>query len=251
MKSAYYNRKPWLTSGLKKSIKEKNKLYYHSLKHPTISNRSLYRKYRNKLKNLLQASERQYYDGAFTRNKNDLNKCWCLIKEIIDRKRTSTSPNSFLIDNSLTSDKNKISNAFNKFFVNVGANLAKDLPDTGIDPISYLKKPSLASFFLSGTTSEEVETIINNLKKSSPGWDGLSSKIIKQSYQYYMQPLVHVLNLSLSQGIVPTQLKIARVTPIFKKGEITHLTNYRPVTVLPSISKTLERLARRDYIEEY
>ena len=89
---------------------------------------------------------------------------------------------------------------------------------------------------------EEVKSIILNLKMSSPGWDSISSKVFKVSYPLVLAPLTHVLNLSLINGYVPKELKIAKVIPLFKSGDPMQVSNYRPVSVLPLFSKILERL---------
>ena len=66
--------------------------------------------------------------------------------------------------------------------------------------------------------------------------------IIKQSIQIISGPLAHIMNLSIARGVVPDQMKIARVLPLFKADDQSLFTNYRPVSVLPSFSKFLERI---------
>ena len=66
--------------------------------------------------------------------------------------------------------------------------------------------------------------------------------IIKESIQIIAEPLTYIMNLSISNGIVPDQMKIARVVPLFKADDQSLFTNYRPVSVLPSFSKFLERI---------
>ena len=61
-------------------------------------------------------------------------------------------------------------------------------------------------------------------------------------FQYICEPLKHIFQISLTKGIVPNKLKIARVTPVFKAGEVTDVSNYRPISVLPCFSKILERI---------
>ena len=63
---------------------------------------------------------------------------------------------------------------------------------------------------------------------------------IKEVLDLIVQPLTYITNLSLSSGIVPDQMKIARVVPLFKTGDLSQFTNYRPVSVLPAFSKCLE-----------
>ena len=79
------------------------------------------------------------------------------------------------------------------------------------------------------------------INKSS-GYDDINFNVIKHSFQYISKPLMHIFQLSLSQGIFPDSLKIAKITPIFKTGETTNLSNYRPISVLPCFSKILEKI---------
>ena len=80
-----------------------------------------------------------------------------------------------------------------------------------------------------------------NLTKS-PGFDGIAPGIIKSVFYALTRPLMHIFDLSLKKGIFPVKLKIARVTPIFKSGEKELVGNYRPISVLSSFSKLLERI---------
>ena len=80
------------------------------------------------------------------------------------------------------------------------------------------------------------------LKKSSAGWDGISAKILKEIIEVIAEPTVYVFNLSLASGRVPNELKLARVVAIFKADDPMQFSNYRPVSVLPVLSKVLERL---------
>lgn len=65
---------------------------------------------------------------------------------------------------------------------------------------------------------------------------------IKQSIHCIAAPLTHIVNLSITHGVVPKEMKVARVVPIFKSGDQTLFTNYRPISVLPCFSKFLERI---------
>ena len=70
----------------------------------------------------------------------------------------------------------------------------------------------------------------------------LTKKVIKKSILLVCEPLTHIINLSIQHGIVPDEMKIARVMPIFKSDDQSLLTNYRPISVLPSFSKFFERV---------
>ena len=79
-------------------------------------------------------------------------------------------------------------------------------------------------------------------KKNSVGWDGLTQSLLKPIFFNVTEPLTHVMNLSSAQGIVPLEHKVAKVTPLFKNDNKMYVNNYRPVSVLPLLSKILERL---------
>ena len=95
---------------------------------------------------------------------------------------------------------------------------------------------------VSSVDKDEVEEIVKSLKDGSAGWDAISSHIVKKTYDKFILPLTHIMNLSICSGIFPAQMKIARVVPLFKSGDSTLFSNYRPVSVLPLFSKILERL---------
>ena len=71
--------------------------------------------------------------------------------------------------------------------------------------------------------------------------------VVKQRINLIIAPLTHIMNLSLSSGLVPEQMKVARVIPLFKSGNLSLFTNYRPVSVLPAFSKFLERIVYKRF----
>ena len=80
---------------------------------------------------------------------------------------------------------------------------------------------------------EEISKIIMYLNDSSPGWDNFRSNVIKDTADLLLLPLTYSLNLFITQGIFPDELKIAKVIPIFKSGDSAQIGNYRRVSVLP------------------
>ncbi|ELU03363.1 hypothetical protein CAPTEDRAFT_79080, partial [Capitella teleta] len=97
--------------------------------------------------------------------------------------------------------------------------------------------------FVNPVTIDEVITAMKTLKSGSgAGWDDVKPSALKEVADLIVVPLTDLINLSLQQGVVPVELKIARVVPIYKAGEKQELVNYRPVSVLPSVSKVYERV---------
>ena len=94
-------------------------------------------------------------------------------------------------------------------------------------------------------TPEVVASKINNMKENkSPGVDGISPKILKETVAQISTPLAHVFNMSLQEGIVPLEWKEANIIPLFKKGSRNKSVNYRPVSLTSVICKLLETIMR-------
>ncbi|CAB0015935.1 unnamed protein product [Nesidiocoris tenuis] len=102
-------------------------------------------------------------------------------------------------------------------------------------------------------TTFDLEKLMSNMNgKSAPGTDGISLKMLKSHFKHLKDVLVHIINLSLTSGTFPDSLKIARVIPIFKSGDPLVLSNYRPISLLSSIAKLIERWIKHllyDYLE--
>ena len=125
----------------------------------------------------------------------------------------------------------------------MGPELAKNIPTTNKHPSQYLKGDYQQSMFVEATTVEEITDIIKNLKNTdSVGHDGIPVKLIKFCYLELSPIIQHLNNASLEQGIFPDALKIARVTPIYKADDKKHVNNYRPISVLPAMSKIHEKV---------
>ena len=241
-KVGYKTRKTWLSEGMKNSIKTKNKLYRRQKITKNHELEKLYKSYKNKLNNLLLNAEKEHYEKLMDQYKYNLKRSWSLLKEVINRKKASSSCSRFLINNVVTNDKQNIANGFNSFFTNVGPSLASKIPTDSRCPSIFLKNRVSNSIVINEVVSHEVTIIIKNLKEGSSGWDGVSASILKKTYDSFIQPLTHVLNISITNGVFPNELKVARVVPLFKSGDPMMFSNYRPVSVLPVFSKNLERL---------
>ena len=138
-------------------------------------------------------------------------------------------------------NKKEITENFNSFFVNVGPNLAKKISPTSQSPTSFMTSNCNGMVVLPVNQSEIID-IIKTLKHSRPGWDAISANVVKVTYPCFIEPLAHIMNLSIKQGIFPNELKLAKVIPLYKASDPMVFSNYKPVSVLPLFSKILEHL---------
>jgi hypothetical protein len=98
------------------------------------------------------------------------------------------------------------------------------------------------SMFLTPTTEEVVDLIKGLDNKNSTGVDDIPNYVIKKCHSKSKTTLTHIINLSLSTGQFPDQLKIAKVKPLYKKGCDTGVGNYRPVSLITGFLKIIEKV---------
>ena len=241
-------RKPWITQVILKSIRRKDKLYRKYRSSQTESNKLALVNYKNSLTALLRAAKKRYFSDLLDEHKNNSKQTWKVLNDLLGRNRKHQLPDSFDINGSPTSDAQKIADGFNSFFTNIGPNLGNQIPVSDAhfsDFLVNIQSP-MSSLFLSPTDSEEIVKICSTFKAgTSCGYDEIKPNVVKAVINCITSPLVHVINLSLSSGIVPDQLKIARVIPIHKSGEMSSCNNYRPISVLPVFSKIVERIIHK------
>ena len=235
---------PWMTKGLLKSSKRKQKLYEKFLKKRTSRNESIYKAYKSLFESLKKKSKKIYYTRRLENYQNDVKKSRDVIKEIIVGAKSTKGrfPRTMIIDGQEIFDQGKIANYFNKFFVVIGPKLASMIPESQAKFDQYLN-PHQALMGEANLTNDEIKEALRSLKPTkSPGYDKISSNVVNETSDIFFTPLKYIFNLWLQQGIFPENLKIAKVSPIYKKDEEFLLTNYRPISVLPCFSKLLERI---------
>ncbi len=152
-----------------------------------------------------------------------------------------------MVNDKPITDPNSICNEFCKYYSSIGNNFASEIPDSKHSPEKFLKGNFPHSLFLQPTDPDEIRRIIASLKnKKSYGIDGLSSSIFKNFAQELAGPISDIFNKSISKGIVPDIMKIAKVIPVYKsKGDAKLFTNYRPISLLPVLSKLLEKVVHK------
>ena len=129
------------------------------------------------------------------------------------------------------------------FFASIGPTLAGTIKHQGKDFDEYLGNSCSSTSFFKPTDESKILKIIKNLgSRKSPGHDLVKSDLVKVIASEIVYPLKLIFNKSLTDGIVPDALKIAKVVPIYKKESPEEFGNYRPVSVLPCLSKILERI---------
>lgn len=248
--------KPWITPGMLKSIRKRNKLYKQFKNNPNNNDFHIkYIQYRNKCNYLIKFLKQQYYDTQLKIKCNNTRDTWKLIKEIGNMNIECTSAKELL---TICSNKQKSLNTVNKYFTSIGTKLASNtLARLQTSELELARKVSIQSgtknsMLLIPPDHEEINNVISTLKTCSPGVDDISALVIKRFKQLLIDPILHLCNLSLESGIFPTSLKHSVVIPIHKKGDKQDCSNYRPISLLSTLSKIIEKLFNKrliSYIE--
>ena len=244
-KDVKHRSKPWITSGIKTSLKIKNNLYKKYIKSRTVYYHQKFKLYRNKINRLIKISKKDYYNKYFMSNKSNMKNIWKGIKQIINSKPrgSSSSPSKILEGENVLTDSKSIANAFNNFFANIGNNLATSMPSVEATPMDSMSNQQLNSIFLNPITSEEIILEINKLNSSKAvGPFSIPINILKLTKDIISKPLEIIFNSSLLNSIVPDSFKIARIIPIHKKGSTMSLDNYRPISLLSVFNELLGKL---------
>ena len=243
-----HKKSKWITQGLLASIRHRDKLY----KQIKLTNRDSpehemllinLRTYNVILKRSFRIAKQSYFETRFNQFKFDIKNTWKTINEILSKSKTNTSFPTYFKDSIMT-DKLEIANKFNAFFTNIGNHLANNIKYKGFhNHLYYLNKKVNSVFTFNKIEEYTVKRIINNLpNKNSYGFYGFSTKLLKLIESAITKSLTLLTNQVITTGVYPDKLKIAKVIPIYKKGEPSIFNNYRPISLLPAISKVFEKI---------
>ena len=245
-----HKKEPWMTNDLLVLINKKNDMYRNwksTVNDEEYENKKVnFKTYDRIVSDGIQNAKHQYYFNTFISHKNNMKKTWKTIDETLNRGKNKTNfPSEFIVDQKIIADHKEIADNFNVFFANIGAKLSagNNQSNCAQSYSDYLNNPTPHRFTLSTINESYILSIINKLKnKNSSGNDEISNKLLKAIGNELSKPLTIIINQCLLTGIFPDLLKIAKVKPLFKRGDTALLNNYRPISLLPTISKVFERV---------
>eukprot|EP00794_Sanderia_malayensis_P005002 gene5002-5659_t len=246
---------PWLTDDVKNHMNERDRLLRKFRKTPHIElYRAQYKQKRNLVNIAIRRAKASYYKDLLSENStSDPNKFWKSVKSIYPGKAKSLSNNRvFEIDGKESSDKTEISNGFCSFFMNIVSSLKQKsilLKTFAWQFHASIPKRTTDVFKFQFVTNMDVEKIIKSIKRSkATGIDDLPPGLIKDAADVLSVPLSHIINVSLDTGQFSQEWKSAKIIPLHKSGSTTNFDNYRPISVLPIVSKVIEKIVQKQLI---
>ena len=211
-----------------------------------------YKYWRNHSTYLLRKSKQEFYYNLIEQSQNNHAANAKILNELSNKSKKSTV-SSIKQENIKLTDEQDIANAFNLHFTSVVDQYIDVIPpssnnDTAqhdFQPLTHFVKTKLPPdnmFQIPLITKQAVFKFLSTLDvKKSAGVDGISAHMLKLSAPYITHIITEICNLSITKNQFPNDWKTAVVTPLFKKGSTDDPGNYRPISILPILSKLLER----------
>jgi hypothetical protein len=241
----FHKLDPWMTNGILTSRQRKNHLYSVSLKNPSPVNSNNFKKFRNIYNTVLRASKKLYYENQLKNNLTNLKKTWQIINTAIKKPGKKNKLISNLhINGTNVNDPKAMADHFNKFFSTAALDIVNSINPSDIIPEESVPLNPV-TFSLSNvpvSPSEIIDACKILLPKKTEDFNGISTFFIKKIIMSISKPLQHIFSLSFSTGIIPSQLKIAKIIPVYKSGDPSMPDNYRPISLLSCFSKIMEKV---------
>ena len=252
------NNHQFMTKALRKAIMTRSRLKNAYLKTRNSKNWENYKKQRNFCTNLLKKTKSEYFRNLNIKELNDNKKFWKKIKPFFSDKGLETNNIILKEKNELITNSSTLANLFNNYFINITSTLKlkqsppkfPSIPNLLIyyrDHMSIKKIKETYKitdkFHLKEVSSEEVKKVIKSLnKKKSAISSCIPVKVLLDSVDTYLPIFTDIINSSIRNCTYPEELKLAEVTPLFKKADPFDKVNYRPVSLLSHVSKVYERI---------
>ena len=203
-----------------------------------------YKKFRNRTRQEIRKSKREYYNKFFETHKAQMKQLWSGIKSIITLKpRSQQLISQIRVGNIDYDDPKDIANQFNKFSINVAGVVRKTIPSAPKSHTEYLKAPNPQSIFLYPCTPKAIEDIINFFNPTKVcGPYSIPIKLLKMLSKQISILLSDLINSSLTTGTTPTKFKVSKVNPLHKKGSNIDPNNYISISLLLVFSKIYEKM---------
>ena len=269
-----------MTKNLRKAIMKRSQLENKYISNSTVENRNKYKKHKNFCSKLYKKERKNFYSQLDIKNITDNKLFWKTMKPFLSEKCTYASKISLVHNDNVISDDQESADTFNNFFEHAVDNLGIqeyqsdhniDINSISDDPIDYAiakykNHPSIiminenvsfeSRFSFTAVNEDDIQREILNLNPKKPGTSGnIPTKMLKSSSEICSVALQSIWNSeTLGKLYFPNKLKLTDITPVYKMKDLTLVENYRPVSVLPSVSEIFERIIQKqfsNYVDEF
>ena len=196
---------------------------------------------------MLKSAKRKYYVSKLENNKNNAKEMWKTIKSNSGLSKQSKRVYNLKVGGCLLEDNKKIASEFNFHFTSIADQLRSLLPQLNFD-ISKLqnfvikRKDASITFSIPPITESKIIDCLKNITSNkASGIYNISARMLKLAAPIIASSIAKLINYSFVTSVFPQRWKTAKVTPLFKGGDPENVNNYRPISVLPVLTKVIER----------
>ena len=258
------NNSPFMNKILSKAIMTRSRLRNRYIKNPTPDNKTKYTKYRNYCTGLFRKQKRSYYSDLNIKSITDNRKFWKTIGPLFSEKHFSKKKITLVEKEEIISNDLDVAETFNAYF----ANIVQTLDIEGFVTHDYSYQPQLdyisniinkfknhpsilkikenvqfnERFCFQPVEETVISDKLNSLDKRKPTThNNIPTRVLVENKDIFSPFITVMYNNSTHCSKFPNSLKLADVTPAHKKHERTKMDNYRPISILPPISKIFEK----------
>ena len=244
-------RYPWVTEALRQLMKKRDKALKEYLKSKSEANKQSFTQLRNQTVRLSRRARANYFCQQSRAARGNPKHLWRILDDLTGRN-SSKEKITLSVDGGLVTEDTEIVNQFSDNFAKIVNEPDFLIPaEDNNAPVSIPNaRPSQHSWSIKTSTILQVANIIKRLNASNTkDYYGLQVTLLQRNIQYLARPLCMLVNQSIMECSFPNALKVAYITPIHKTGCKMNVKNYRPVSILPVISKVIEKVVTTQMTE--
>lgn len=191
----------------------------------------------------IRTAKANFFIELISNTRGNAKEIWTNIEKLTGNNCTNKNIRELELNGNLTHDSNESATALNIYFIDS----VKNLVPNSYSQIQLTVPPNTATPVLNLSEVSQLDVVVSGLKnsKAKDAFD-MDTMFLKAHKQSLTAPMTNIINKSITEGTFPNSWKSAVITPIFKSTEIS---NYRPINILPAVSKVAEKLVAEQLIK--
>lgn len=244
------NNKSWVTEGIKISSRKKRELSRLAKQSNNLDFVNYVKKYKNILRSVCNKAKLMSNSNFIKHSDNKSRAAWRVVRSELGYIRPDADFPDISVDGKIIDRPSDIAEFLNKKFTEITNEVgAVPCKSKAFRLAQKFNLSQVSEFCFQNVTPEDITKVIKSFKnKKAAGWDEIPVDLIKSVSVFIAEPLSIIVNQSFQSNVFPQHLKYAELKPLFKGGDKGNSNNYRPVSVLPSFSKILEKVAHNQII---
>ena len=234
------NQPEWLTPDIIDAMKTRDR-------HKSLQNENEYKWWRNKVNKLIKESKKNQYQTYIEKNKDKPGSIYKIFQDVSAGKgsKKPTDISSVKNNGKHIEDPTEIANTFNNFFVNIASKIKEPVSPSNHDKLREFcnsRLPENTQFSISNIEKDKVLKYLSTMDScKATGTDSIGPRLLRFAAPYIADDITYICNQSINSSTFPKKWKEAKVSPLHKNGPHDDVNNYRPISILPVLSKVLEK----------